>query len=124
MPPQPLPDELRRFIVDHVDSVPHLEALLLIRETRRPWTVDEVARRVYLPPDRASRVLEDLVAKSWLVSLAGAFEYNATTTDADPIAQLAQLYPHNLVDIAGLIHRKASTAVLDFARAFQIRKEH
>lgn len=123
MAPEILPEDVRRFIVEHVDSVPHLEALLLLRETARPWTAQELASRVYLPPDHTTRLLEDLATKGWLVALAGAFEFHLGNPDAEMIARVSDHYRDHLVDVAGLIHRKAPPAVLDFARAFQLRKD-
>jgi hypothetical protein len=119
-----LPQEVLRFITEHVDSVPHLETLLLLRETApRPWTVEEIARRVYLPRERVEAVLRDLVTRQWLEPLADAFVFSTHPPDATVIGQVAAAYRHNLVRVAEAIHRKAPAPVLDFARAFQLRKE-
>lgn len=124
MAPEALPQDVLRFIADHVESVPHLETLLLMWETApRPWTAQEVARRVYLPPERAELLLRDLVAKHWLVELSGAFRFEADSGDTEMIQRLAGYYRANLIGVAEAIHRKAPSAVLDFARAFQIRKD-
>lgn len=116
--------DVLRFIAEHVDSVPHLEALLLLRETApRPWTVDEIVRRIYLPHERVEIVLRDLLAKQWLEQRADAFIFSTRPPDARVIGQVAEAYRHNLVSVAEAIHRKAPAAVLDFARAFHLRKE-
>lgn len=50
-----LPDEVRRFILKSVVSVPYLEALLLMRDNPNVvWDVDEVARRLYITPTTAA----------------------------------------------------------------------
>lgn len=121
---QSLPQEVLRFIAEHVDSVPHLETLLLLRETApRPWTVEEIARRVYLAPERVEAVVRDLLAKRWLEPLADAFVFSTQPPDATVIEQVAAAYRQNLVRVAEAIHRKAPVPVLDFARAFKLRKE-
>jgi hypothetical protein len=57
----PLPDDIKRFILTHIASIPHLEALLLVRgEPARQWDAGETARRLFLTPRRASRLLQDL----------------------------------------------------------------
>ena len=119
-----LPQDVLRFIEQHVDSVPHLETLLLLRETApRPWTVDEIARRIYLPRERVEAVLRDLLARQWLEPLAEAFVFSSHPPDPAVIEQVAVAYRQNLVRVAEAIHRKAPTPVLDFARAFQLRKD-
>jgi len=119
-----LSQDVLRFIAEHVDSVPHLETLLLLRETApRAWTVDEIVRRVYLPRERVEAVLRDLLARQWLEPLADAFRFSSHPPGAGVIEQVAVAYRQNLVRVAEAIHRKAPAPVLDFARAFQLRKE-
>jgi hypothetical protein len=121
---EPMPDDVTDFIGKHVDSVPHLEALLLIWQSRsHPWSVAEIAGRIYLHPDRAERVLQDLVEKQWVVQHPNGFVFNGDHRDAPVIAHLAEHYRSNLIRIAELVHRKASPAVRDFARAFELRKD-
>jgi DNA-binding MarR family transcriptional regulator len=57
--------EADRFILEKIDSVPHLEALLLLWNSRPgKWPVGEIAKRLYIPEDRASRILQDLARQS------------------------------------------------------------
>ena len=124
MVPEVLPDEVLQFVGAHVESVPHLEALLLIWDTApRAWRADEVARRVYLPDDRTARLLQDLAARRWVVATDAGYAFNADSADAPTIAHLAAQYRSNLIRIAEIIHRKAPPAVLDFARAFELRRD-
>ena len=45
-----IPDDLRRFILISIVSVPHLEALLLLRATpHQEWDGQAVSRRLYIP---------------------------------------------------------------------------
>ena len=56
-----LPADVLRFIVERIDSVPHLEALLLLWGSgERRWNEAEVASRVYVPGDTARSVLQAL----------------------------------------------------------------
>lgn len=118
-----LPGDVERFINENLDSVPQLETLLLLRDSSpRAWTAEEVARRIYLPTERTAELLAHLESKGWLASLSGAFLFRTGTRDDGMIAQLAALYRENLVGVAQAIHRKPD-AVLDFARAFRVRKD-
>jgi hypothetical protein len=56
-----IPDEVLRFIERRIDSVPHLEALLLLWENpARTWTVGDISARVYVSLDQAQTLLRDL----------------------------------------------------------------
>ena len=51
----PIPQDLRRFVVTGIPSVPFLEALLLLRgEAERAWPSDDIARRLYVRPRDAA----------------------------------------------------------------------
>lgn len=40
-----------RFLLDQIDTVPHLEALLLLWKSRpKVWSADEMASALYWPP--------------------------------------------------------------------------
>lgn len=124
MVPELSPDDVLQFVGANVESVPHLEALLLIWQAApRALGAEDVARRVYLPRDRAERLLADLVARRWIVAGEAGYTFNAESPDAPTIAHLAEHYRSNLIRIAEIIHRKAPSAVLDFARAFELRKD-
>ena len=54
-----IPDEVRRFLLGAIPSVPHLEALLLVRaEAVEPWTAALLARRLYIDEPGAGRLLQ------------------------------------------------------------------
>jgi hypothetical protein len=123
-----LPEDVIRFIIEKVDSVPHLEALLLVWQSApKGWSAQDIAVRVYVPPERALAILEDL-GRQRLVKLiegsAPAFQYDAAWDDTGAtMRQVAATYGRQLVRVANLIHSKASPAVRDFARAFQFKKD-
>ena len=56
-----LPQDVLQFIAQEIDTVPHLEALLLLFEqAAEHWTVERAAARLYVPQDRAKQILSDL----------------------------------------------------------------
>ena len=56
-----VPDEVRRFILTSVPSVPYLEALLLLRgEPAHSWNASQVARRLYIGEAQAQELLDAL----------------------------------------------------------------
>jgi hypothetical protein len=59
-----LPPDIAQFVVDTVDSVAELEALLLLRShAERKWTPQEVSGRLYLSDEDAFEILVALSTK-------------------------------------------------------------
>ena len=59
-----LPEDVVAFIDEQIDSVSHLEALLLIaEEPSKSWTEEELALRVYVEKAVARGILQDLVRR-------------------------------------------------------------
>ena len=121
----PLPDEIRRFVLTSIPSVPYLEALLLLRsQEQQAWRTPDVARRLYVPDALAAELLQSLHA-SGLVDMEGeSFRYaprqEATRATID---QLQQLYATRLVEITSLIHTRLEKRALQFADAFRWKKK-
>jgi len=63
----PLPEDVRQFLHQNIDSVEQLEVLLLLwRTPERGWTSDEVATAVYSHPSPVVRGLSKLNGKGLL----------------------------------------------------------
>lgn len=121
--------QVDQFILDEIDSVPHLEALLLVW-SRRPkrWSTEEMARELYVQPERAAKILQDLVNRSLISESQEAdadfFFYQPKSIDRDELFEaLDRIYRAEVVRVSTMIHAKASPAVRDFARAFRFKKE-
>jgi predicted ArsR family transcriptional regulator len=119
--------EVFDFIRERIESVPHLEALLLVWKTRpQVWSVPDLAARLYIDEDGARMLLEDLSREGLIVAAPSAdgFRYQDQSENTDALMKsLDQTYRHQLIRISNMIHSKASTALRDFARAFRVTKE-
>lgn len=121
-----IPPDLRRFILTSIPSVPHIEALMLLR-TAAParWSAAELARRLYVPPQAAAVVLADL-CKSGILrcdEASDAYVYEpGRVVPAELIDRLAALYASQLVEVTMLIHSKLDRKAQQFADAFNFRK--
>jgi predicted DNA-binding transcriptional regulator len=128
MPKDPIsPKDVDSFILNEVDSVPHLEALLILR-ARRPRRLSpaEVASQLYISEDSATSILQDLERRGLLRSFASepiGYEYSPSDELEALVKQVEITYRRELVRVANMIHSKASSAVRDFARAFRFTKE-
>jgi hypothetical protein len=124
-----IPEDLRRFVLTSIPSVPFLEALLLLRASGdEPWHTDILARRLYIPERVAHALLEDLCTAGMAVPCTppatGCYLYHPST-DAlrDKIERLADLYARQLVEVTNLIHSSLDRKAQQFADAFKWRKD-
>lgn len=123
-----LPDDVRRFILTSIPSVPYLEAMLLLRQDpARGWAPAELARRIYVSEREAAAVLEQLEQRG----VAGRLPAGGTLLHFVPasaelqarLAELADAYAHNLVGVTDVIHSRVDRRATQFADAFRIKKE-
>ena len=123
----PIPSEVRRFILTSLPSVPHLEALLLLRATApTAWTATELAQRLYVPAGRARDVMAYLSDAGMCSAdeYASAYAYAPQSRELGGIIDaVALFYSSNLVDITLLIHSKSDPRAQQFADAFRFRKD-
>src|SRR3954447_2277842 len=68
----PKHNQVEQFILEKIDGVPHLEALLLVWNHRpRKWTAPEMARALYVSDELAEDILASLVQRGLLVTVPG-----------------------------------------------------
>ena len=116
--------EVDRFILDEIDSVPHLEALLILwHDPAKPRPVEELAALLYLPHDRTRQILDDLRQRSLVLSAEKGWSYNPAQPRDSLMEQLDKTWRRELVRLSTMIHSKASPAVREFARAFRFKKD-
>jgi DNA-binding MarR family transcriptional regulator len=117
-----------QFILENIDSVPHLEALMLLWNSRPVgWTLEELASRLYVPMQKVEELLNELVRLSLIArtqTIPAKHAYSSRSTEQDEMMeQVDSLYRKDLVRISTMIHSKASSPVREFARAFRFKKE-
>jgi hypothetical protein len=122
-----IPDAVRAFLLQHIDSIAQLEALLLLRaEPTCTWSAEMMARRLYITTQEAAVVLEHLAAHSFLTTpqdLPDRYQYHPASSEwADMVDRIAALYTQYLIPVTHLIHSKPRTRVQEFADAFKLRK--
>lgn len=119
-----IPDEVRRFIANLIPSVPHLEALLLLRsQPEEPWSLAELANRLYISEKKARELASDLVSMGVIGASTSAqpgFTYAPSSPSLSAtIDQLAAIYASRLVEVTHLIHSKTNRKAQQFADAFK-----
>jgi len=120
-----IPEAVRRLVVEAIDSVPELEAVLLLRShADRDWSVEEAGARLYVSVTVAAHVLDVLTQRGFLTRTGERYRYAPTTMELDAaVAMLAATYATKLIAVTRLIHSKPSPSVMQFADAFRLRKE-
>jgi hypothetical protein len=122
----PVPDDVRRFLLTSVPSVPYLEALLLLRaDPASTWDAFKVAGRLYIGEAQALEMLQNLVAAGIVMRTPeGHFCFRPATPELrDVIDTVAATYASNLVGVTELIHSRIDKRALQFADAFRWKKE-
>lgn len=117
--------EVDRFLLERIETVPHLEALLLLWHSRpKAWSASAIADALYVPEDSARAILDDLVRQNLIMAgSAGDFFYESEAGRDRLVAAVDLAYRHELIRITRLIHSKPSAAIREFARAFRLRRE-
>jgi hypothetical protein len=124
-----LPEDIRRFILTSVPSVPYLEAILLLRtDPGEGWEVPRMAARLYVAERQAAEVLAALaaagIARSEEQGETVLFHYAPPTAELrERLDALAQAYSTNLVGVTKLIHSRIDKRARQFADAFRLRKD-
>lgn len=127
MPPDtPLSKQVDEFLREEIDTIPHLEALLLAWNGRsRQWTVEEMAAQLYVDAGKTRSILQGLVRRDLLVVISEVPErYSYQSSERDALMQAVEsTYRKELIRISRMIHSKAAPGVREFAQAFRFTKD-
>lgn len=120
----PTSADVDQFILEEIDTVPQLEALLLLWNSRpRTWALAELSASLYISTEATLAILEPLQRRG-LISLDEKGGSAYSSSHRDPlIAAVDRTYRRELVRISRMIHSNASAAVREFARAFRLKKD-
>ncbi|MGH9572819.1 MAG: hypothetical protein ACRD40_04725 [Candidatus Acidiferrales bacterium] len=116
--------QVDQFVLEEIDSVPHLEALLLLWNSRpKQWSPEEMGKALYLATEYTQAVLQELANRKLASSEAGRYAYESDPERDKIIEALDRVYRREIIRISNMIHSKASPAVRAFARAFRLKKD-
>ncbi|HEX2449554.1 MAG TPA: hypothetical protein VHJ69_00355 [Gemmatimonadales bacterium] len=122
-----LPDDVIRFLNDHIDSVEQLEVLLLLhRAADADWTAEMVAAALYTQPASAARRLEALHTDGLIERAPGREAYRFVVDPAhrdELISAVADTYRERRVAVVTAIASKPMENVRAFSDAFRLRRK-
>jgi DNA-binding MarR family transcriptional regulator len=121
-----IPNEVEQFLLAAIETVPHLEALLLIFQgPNTRWSVEDLAARIYVDNFQAAAVLDDLTRRKLIERVESSppkYQFlAASAAQTELLHKVAHAYRTQLVQVARFIHSKPSASVRDFARAFRLK---
>ncbi|MBX3619158.1 MAG: hypothetical protein KF891_04090 [Rhizobacter sp.] len=121
-------EDVRRFVLASIPSVPYLEAALLFHGAPAArYSSADVARSLYLPESRVRELLESMCQAGVIAACPdGDGLYRFAPIDetlADAIRKLAQAYAADMIGITHLIHDSTGKNAHRFADAFKLRKD-
>jgi hypothetical protein len=124
-----IPTEIKRFILTSIDSVPHLEAILLFRRhLQEEWDAKALAQRLYIPEKKAAEILAELNGGGFIAVRQDGplllYHYQPRSAELkELIDQLADIYVKHLVEVTNLIHFKINKQAQQLGDAFKWQKE-
>jgi hypothetical protein len=126
--PERIPDDARAFLLQRIDSIAQLEALLLLRTNPAlTWDAEALAKRLYISVQETAAILHHLQVNGFLVAAkdaSGVYQYQPASPDlAHMVDRIAELYAKYLIPVTQLIHTKPLTRVQEFADAFKLKKD-
>ncbi len=120
-----LPEDVHRFLYQHIESVEQLEVLLLLWQAPdRDWTADDVARALYSHPSSVASRLALLMGQGMLREThPGRYQYAPRSADLhQTVTEVVNTYRERRVAVITLIASKPLENVRAFSDAFRIRR--
>lgn len=121
-----LPEDVERFIAQHLDNLEQLEILLLLRsQPNREFEPREVTAELRLGPESARSRLSDMAARGFLSARGDPprYQYRPDSGETDRvISEVARCYAERRVAVITQIFSPRSDSVRGFADAFKLRR--
>jgi hypothetical protein len=100
-----LADDVERFILNRIPSVPYLEAALFFQSAPLiPRSAEGVAEALYLSQSTAQRLLQALCDGGVLAREGQIYRYAPKSSLRKPLDRVAEAYRTNLIQVTQLIH--------------------
>jgi hypothetical protein len=127
-PEEPIPEIVRRFIIEHINSVESLEILLLLSTgTIREYTAEDVSRTLRTSLESAAARLKELHRSKLLVTVENEgspqYRFDTASPGAGVVADLEKVYKTRRVSVISFIYSNPTDPLRAFSDAFRLRKD-
>lgn len=120
-----LPPDLRAFIHACIESIEHVELVMMLRGSERIRTAREVGAELGVSATAARRALETLAARGLLEVIVGAetgYRYRPKSDDLGRYCDmLAQRYVTSRHELLRFVATESRLSIKRFADAFKLR---
>ncbi len=125
---EPIPETVRRFIIEHINSVESLEVLLLLSSgTIREYTAEEVSQVLRTSLESATARLRELRRSKLLAAVENAgslkYRFDPAAPGAKVVADLEKVYKTRRVSVISFIYANPTDPLRAFSDAFRLRKD-
>lgn len=119
---------MKAFLVEQLDSVAQLEALLLLHASpEQQFSAADLSRELRIDPAWAEPTLAGLSSRGTVTRIEGdpvLYRFGAKTPEIrEAIEQLAATYATRRVSVIALIFSKPPSPLRSFSDAFRLRKD-
>ena len=123
-----IPQEVRAFIAEHINSVVEVEMLLLLQvDPSRQWAAEEISQKLRIDARWVQSQLNSLCTRQVLICTEQpdpTYRYAPRNPALErAIAGLMDAYANYRVTVISLIFSKPIEKIRSFADAFVLRKE-
>ena len=120
-----LPQNIRNFLTDCIETVSQLELLFIFFENKtRTWTAISISKELRTHASMALKQMDVLQSKGILKKENDQFSYAPQSEKIDEnISKLHELYRERPVAIVTFIYTKPEDKLKGFADAFKFKKE-
>jgi hypothetical protein len=125
---QDVPEHVRHFIVQFIDSIELLRTLLLLQANpNKSWTSSEIDRELRSQKSSIDKRLSDLYARKILLGKGLESDCHAYgdvnpqyRAAIDELANQQKIRPYRIIE---LIYAKSEESLRGFANAFKLKRE-
>ena len=120
-----IPDAVRRFLLENLPSVPHLELLVLLVREQKAVSLREIAARLYLEVEPTRSLAEFLLGNGLLVrsDLDAGFAVRRDPDLDGLLDGLERIYSRHVRAVSELVHGNVGRNDCNSAEAFADRKQ-
>ncbi len=120
-----LPLEITNFLTDYVESIGHLEVILLLHSyPNKEWNAEDLSRELRSNVTSATTKLQQLLAKGLInISSSNKFIYSPSAELDLVITRLQGIYLERPVAVVTFIYEKPADKLKGFADAFKFKKD-
>jgi hypothetical protein len=120
-----IPVEVRDFLTEFISSIEQLEILLLLQESRRPWTAQEISQKMHISQESVERRLEEFVRRELFSQDGHCYSFTPKKEQHNrAVNTLSLLYKERRVAIITSIFSNPVDHIQTFADAFKLKPKN